>query len=175
MSQVLHECPPVTLVVQYHMSAHFNARLHKKICISIAFHHCLIFFNFHDSQIHHRTLKLHRCLIIKALHQSTNTPTLSVRNASNMCALSSRVQAKNLCKGRREDHPGTHPLARMCSHTYQHRCTLPTLHVAVHTLPTHLLLATLIAAQSLQYLATRSISVGFKFAFCQGNYIIGPL
>ena len=105
MSQVLHECPPVTLVVQQHMSAHFNARPHKKICISIAFPPCLIFFNFHDSQIHHRTLKLHRCLIIKALHQSTNTPTLSVRNASNMCALSSRVQAKNLCKGRREDHP----------------------------------------------------------------------
>ena len=43
----------------------------------------------------------------------------------------------------------SHPLASAgCAVTLTNTCTLPTLHVIVHTLPTHLLLATRIATKN---------------------------
>ena len=90
--------------------------------------------------------------VIGFSHKGSLLTVSAVCDASNMCALSSRVQAKNLCKGeggwttQPTPHPPAH-LSRMCSHTYQHMHTVPTLHVTVHTLPTHLLLATLVESK----------------------------
>ena len=83
------------------------------------------------------------------------------------------------------DHPAaspTHSLGSLasagCAVTLTNTCTLPTLHVTVHTLPTHLLLATLIATKRMgdNFFQKKSIYLrGFQLCILLTlEIILGP-
>ena len=123
MSQVLHECPPVTLVVQQHMSAHSAA------------HTCSVTLqnlNFFLLALPSLICITHRInmVITTCLGFSHKGSPLTLHRL--VCALQvTCVRYLLVCKRRicargegwtTQEKPPTR-LSRMCSHTYQHMHT----------------------------------------------------